>query len=286
MEPKTNYAVVGLSVLILITGLVGTALWLSVGFNQKKYAIYAAYFRESVGGISEESPVKFNGVQVGTVLKISLNPKDPQQVKVLLNIEEDTPITTSTVATLVSQGITGISYLGLSASSTDLTPLRKILNEPYPIIPTKPSLLNQIDAILRDVSTNINRVADKLNQILSAENRANVKKTLANFRAITDTFAQNKANIDRSLKELPQSIRDFKKAMNQVGAAGNQLGSTMTSGKVAIEKFSNQTITSANLLLQRLNEIAENLQKVSAEMRQNPAVIIRGSTPPKPGPGE
>lgn len=300
MEPKTNYSVVGLTVLLLVAGLIATSLWLSVGFNKKKYKVYAAYFRESVGGINEESQVKFNGVQVGSVLKIQLSPNDPQQVKVLLNIEEDTPITTSTVATLVSQGITGISYLGLTASSADLTPLTQLPNEPYPIIPTKPSLFNQLDHVIHDVSDNINRVADKLNLLLNDENRYNVKKTLANFRKITEVIIDNKTNIDQTLKnlsnasvELPKTIQEFKKAMTnlgkmatQVGVAGRKFGATMDSGKAVIHKISQQTIPPANQLIHRLNDIAANLQQVSTELKQNPSIIIRGTKPPKSGPGE
>ena len=60
----------------------------------------------------------------------------------------------------------------------------------------------------------------------------------------------------------------------------------MTSGKIALDKFSQQTIPPAISLLNRLNAIAANLEKVSNQLRQNPSVIIRGTTPPKPGPGE
>lgn len=307
MESKANYTVVGLSVLLLTLGLLITALWLSVGFDQKKYKIYAVYLHEAVSGLSEESTVKFNGVPVGTVLKIKLNPSDPQQVKLLLKIEEDTPITTSTTATLMSQGITGVSYLGLSASSSDLTPLEKIPNEPYPIIPTRPSLFNQLDGVIKDVSENINRVAERINQLLDDENTLAVKKTLTNFQTITDTFAENKANIYRTLqnadtltknlsaasRELPQTIKELRKTIdklgamaNSVGRAGLKVGSVMDSSKVAINKLSQQTIPPVNILIKRLDNIAANLQQVSSEIRQNPSIVIRGTTTAKPGPGE
>lgn len=139
MEAKTNYTIVGLTVVILTAALLASALWLSVGFDQKKYKIYAVYIHEAVSGLSEDSPVKYNGVPVGSVAKIELSQIDPQQVKILLNIEEGTPITTSTTATLISQGITGTTYVGLSASSSELTPLKKFPRNPIPLF--QPSLL-------------------------------------------------------------------------------------------------------------------------------------------------
>ncbi len=71
-----------------------------------------------------------------------------------------------------------------------------------------------------------------------------------------------------------------------MAAAGQHVSVTMEAGKNTINKLSQQTLPPIVLLMQRLDLIAANLEKVSAQMRQNPAVVIRGSTPPKPGPGE
>lgn len=307
MEAKTNYTMVGLTVLILTAALLAAALWLSVGFDQKKYKTYAVYIHEAVSGLSEESPVKFNGVQVGYVKKIELNRLDPQQVKILLDIEEGTPVTTSTNATLISQGITGVTYVGLSATSSDLSPLQKIPKEPYPIIPARPSLFNQLDSVLKEVSENVNSVSLEIKKIFDKENAAYLKNSLANVQTFTEVLAKNKENIGHSLEsthvllknmaevshQLPQVTKDLKTAINKINrmagdmsTAGQKVSSTMDSGKTAIDKISQQTIPPAVTLLRRLDNIAANLEQVSNQMRQNPSVIIRGSTPPTPGPGE
>lgn len=307
MEAKTNYTVVGLVVLILAGALLATALWLSVGFDQKKYHFYAVYIHEAVSGLSEQSPVKFNGVKVGFVSQISLNRHDPQQVRLLLSIEDGIPITTSTRATLISQGITGTTYVGLSASSPDLTPLVKAPNQPYPVIPASPSLFNQLDKVLKEVSENVGKVSKKVGEIFDSENAAYIKKSLANIKTFTDIIAQEGPQIRRSLKsadvllknvstvsnQLPELMTElrigltkFKNMASAMTAAGNSVSSTMKTGKTAIDKISQQTVPSADTLLRRLDAIAANLEKVSTQMRQNPSVIIRGSTPPPPGPGE
>lgn len=307
MEAKTNYTMVGLTVLILTAALLAAALWLSVGFDQKKYTIYAVYLHEAVSGLSEESPVKYNGVQVGYVQKIELNRLDPQQVKLLLDIEQGTPITTSTTATLISQGITGTTYVGLSATSSDLTPLQKIPKEPYPIIPARPSLFNQLDSVLKEVSENVNSVSVEIKRIFDKKNAENLHKTLANLEKFTGILADNKQHIDRTLentdimvrhiadvsKELPRlshdlniSITHITRMADSISKAGNRVSSTMDSGKSAIDKLSQQTIPPAILLLRRLNTIAANLEQVSNQMRQNPSVLVRGTKPLKPGPGE
>ncbi|HAT8179520.1 TPA: MCE family protein [Legionella pneumophila] len=307
MESKTNYTIVGLVVLILTAGLLSAGLWLSVGFNKKEYTSYTVYLKESVSGLSIESPVKFNGVQVGYVKEIKLNKNDPRQVELLLNIEKSTPITTSTSATLITQGITGVTYVGLSAGSSDLTPLRKMPGEPYPVIPSKPSLLNQLDAVLKEVAENVGAVSEKAQLIFNEENADNVKKSLANIERITEIIADNSQSIDSSLnnfdvfvanmakasKQFPQVIKDlktgiskFKSLADNMSAAGKDVSKTMIAGKNTIDQISQQAIPPAVILLRRLNAISANLEKVSNEMRQNPSVIIRGTKGPKPGPGE
>jgi phospholipid/cholesterol/gamma-HCH transport system substrate-binding protein len=299
LEAKTNYTLVGLIVIILASALLATTLWLSVGFDQKKYQIYAVYMHEAVSGLNEES-----GVQVGTVSKIELSRIDPQEVKILLKIVDGTPVTTSTTATLISQGITGNSYVGLSATSSDLTPLQKIPKEPYPIIPSRPSLFNQIDRVLKEVTENVNNVAVRLKDIFDNENAANLKKSLANLQKFTKVLAEHNDNISRSLKnsdallhnmadaskDLPEIIADLKNSINkltkEITTAGQSVTKTMDAGKTAIDKISDQTIPPAVILLRKLNNIATNLEKVSVQMRQNPSVVIRGSSPPPSGPGE
>ncbi|HFE8536005.1 TPA: MlaD family protein, partial [Legionella pneumophila] len=215
MESKTNYTIVGLIVLILTAGLLSAGLWLSVGFNQKEYTSYTVYLKESVSGLSVESPVKFNGVQVGYVKEIKLNKNDPRQVELLLNIEKSTPITTSTSATLISQGITGVTYVGLSAGSSELTPLRKMPGEPYPVIPSKPSLLNQLDAVLKEVAENVGAVSEKAQLIFNEENADNVRKSLANIERITEIIADKGQTIDSSLNNLDVFVANMAKTSKQ-----------------------------------------------------------------------
>jgi phospholipid/cholesterol/gamma-HCH transport system substrate-binding protein len=299
--------IVGLVVLLLTSGLVATGLWLSVGFSQKDYKIYAVYMREAVSGLSEESAVKFNGVRVGFVKNIELNHDDPQQVRLLLNIEKGTPITVSTTAKLISQGITGTTFVGLSADSPNIVLLKKLPGEEYPIIPAKPSLLTQIDKVITEVSKNVNEVAREVKNIFDAQNARYIKKSLANIEEFTQVLAKKSKQIDRSLanadimlkniatasKKMPAIMNKFDKGMDgfdvmvkNVSNAGRSVSETMQSGKTVINNFSQQALPPVIALVDKLNSIALNLESVSVQMRRNPGVIIRGSEPPKPGPGE
>lgn len=307
MEEKTNYTIVGVIVLLLSVGLISAVLWLSVGFNQKEYHFYTVYLHESAAGLNEESPVKFNGVQVGFVKQIRLNKTDPRQVELTLSVEQGTPITTSTTATLISQGITGVAYVGLSAASSNLTPLRAMPGEPYPVIPAKPSLFGQLDAMLKEVSENVNKLSAQAEHIFNEENAKSIRHSLENLDKLSSVFANNANNINHSInsadvflanmakvsQQMPNIMSDLKAGVTHFNAltqdlstAGKDISSTMVAGKHTLDKFSQQTIPPAVILLRRLNSIAANLEKVSSEMRQNPSVVVRGTAAPQPGPGE
>jgi phospholipid/cholesterol/gamma-HCH transport system substrate-binding protein len=300
LESKANYTVVGIIVLFLASGLLSVGLWLSVGYNQKSYSYYTVYLHEAAAGLSKDSPVKYNGVQVGFVQEIRINRNDPRQVEITLSIEEGTPITASTSATLISQGITGVTYVGLAASSSELTPLEKMPGEPYPVIPAKPSLYNQLDKILKDVSENVNKVGNEVRRIFTKENARSLRETLENIDKVSSVMAKNSQNVDVFLenmgkvsKEIPQMMKELKVGISKfnglaadMGKAGRSVSSTMDSGKEAVMKLSEQTIPQATILLRRLNNISANLEEVSGDMRQNPSVVVRGTAPPKLGPGE
>ena len=124
METKVNYAAVGLFVIVLVAALVATILWIaSGGALQKHYDHYLAIEEESVAGLNLNAAVKFNGVDVGKVHDIRLDPADPNKVTLEFAIERGTPIKTDTVAVLKTQGLTGIAYVELSGSTAAAPPL-------------------------------------------------------------------------------------------------------------------------------------------------------------------
>ena len=100
--------------------LIAGVLWLaSGGALQKKYDLYLAIEDESVAGLNLNAPVKFNGVDVGKVRDIQLDPANPERVRLMFAIERGTPIKEDTVAVLKTQGLTGIAYVELSGGARD-----------------------------------------------------------------------------------------------------------------------------------------------------------------------
>ena len=286
MESKANYTMVGIAVVFLTLGLVTIGLWLSIGFDHKNYGYYTVYMKESIAGLTDESLVRYNGVKVGTIAKIDLNKNNPQEVKLLLKIEEGTPIFEQTRATLVTQGITGTTFLGLSANSPSKISLKIQSGERYPIIAYEPSFLNQLQKTVTDLS-------QTMKQFLSEENAKNLERSLKSLSKIMSVFSDNETSINDTLRQMPEltknlqsSVNSFDKMSRDLSTAGQQLSLTMRSTKEAIDQVSQQALPTAMSLLKRIDVIAGDLEEVSEKMGRNPSVLIWGSPPLKKGPGE
>lgn len=264
MEPKVNYFTVGLFVIGLTAAFIAGVLLFSLS-QHKAHNTYVVYMKESVSGLSVQAPVKFNGVDVGYVSDIQLDPLNPQQVVLMLAIEEGTPIDQSTKATLMTQGITGVMFIGLKAGATTAPPLEVQPGQKYPVIASTPSLLRTLSDMLADVSGSFKQISAGMEELLSKDNQRALRRTLDNMSTITQTFA------DRS-QELDQSIKDF--------------GVALQDSQTALQGFSQQLMPGMVQSLNQLNGILNNVEPFTNNLKNNPSILIRGKAPAAPGPGE
>lgn len=285
MDTKAHYTIVGFIVVLLLAGLIGAIIWMSIGLNRPTYNTFLIYMNVSVVGLNNEAPVKFNGVEVGYVKKMELNPKNPQEVIVDLQIKAGTPITTSTVATLAPQGITGMAYIGLSAKTPN-APLIKVSEEPpFPVIPTEPSLFVQLSSLFKDTSADISQMSNSVQNVLDAQNAANFKQILINLNTITQNIANNTASINETLKNTTVILKN-------TAAASQQFPMMTQSMKESVENLNEatdlvkQAMIPAVQLLNHLNTISGNVELFSNDIKQNPAVLLRGKANNNLGPGE
>lgn len=286
METKVNYFIVGLFVLALTLAIIGTAVWLAGGSTTESYRTYLTYINESVAGLSPKAPVKFNGVEVGHVENISLNPYNPQQVRLELKIADTTPVTEATRATVQTQGITGLMFVALRADKIMSQPLKKIPSEPYPVIKSAPSLYLRIDQAVQGIS-------DSVKQVFNDENKAAIKDILHNLDVATRTVAANSQAIDETLKSARTLSINTAKAserlpqvIEELDAASAELKKFANLGKRSLRDITEETLPETQQIMLRLKNSLNNIELITDDMAKNPAVIVRGKTVAKPGPGE
>jgi|SRR3989339_783270 len=300
METKINYTVVGIFVVALLAALIAIFVWLSAFWNQKSYTTYITYLNEAASGLSEQSVVRFNGVPVGFVSGIALNPTNPQQVRITMQVEKGAPITTSTYATLKAQGVTGVSYIELDVTDNTGKPLTVLVGEKYPVIVSKLSLLEQLGTTLREVTVSIRDLSRSVHQVLTGQNEIAIRNSLQNISVFTKTLADNSQQMDATLKnieatsaQLPQLTKQFQTTLqaaqqtaNQLTKASEDVSLTMQDSRIVMQNVSQQMLPRMTQVMDHLENVTTNVQQITSELRDNPSIIVRGKEAPSPGPGE
>src|SRR5579864_5860880 len=186
METRANYVMVGSFVLVIIAGIFVAILWLAhTQFNQQ-YVNYDIYFTGSVTGLSVGAPVNLNGVNIGRVTEIRLDPNNPDQVRVTIEADAQAPIKSDSVASLELTGITGIYYIEISGGSREAPPLTPQEGQRYAVIAAKPSRFASLVASAPEVLNKVIEVADRLSLILDEKNRLAIAQTLANLQQFAE----------------------------------------------------------------------------------------------------
>jgi phospholipid/cholesterol/gamma-HCH transport system substrate-binding protein len=308
METKVNLGLVGAFVLALGALLIGGVLWLvSGGMWQQQLDLYLAVEEESVAGLNLNAPVKFNGVEIGKVRSIALDPQDPQRVNLLLAIAHGAPIKQDTVAVLKAQGLTGIAYVELSGGAGDAPALQVLPGARYAVIATKSSLSTRLENVLTRVLAKLDGSSGSLSAFLSAENQRAFSSALADIAAISHTLAARGPVIDRAIGDASSTLRNTASSSTQLtpalqavehsAAALERMGNAVaqTSQDAAqtvnavgsdVRRFSTQTLPELERLLGELAVLSASLRRLSEQTERSPSGLVFGHSPTRPGPGE
>jgi len=292
METRINYTLVGLFVVLLLAGLIAFIYWLGKYGGKQEYDHYYVYMSESVSGLSPDVSVKYMGVDVGTVEHISINPKNSEEVELLLKIKHKTPIKVDTTATLKSFGITGLAFIELTGSSKDAPRLIKT-GDKIPVIPASPSTFAQIDESLKHLVAKSALALDKFDRLLSEENLQNIEDTLSEtkmlvkdvrgqlqgFQYLVDNGVAMEKRIAVAFEKVEAASVSVKKMADSLEKNYADVGRNMSQDV-------RQSLESFNQLLYELNILAGDMQRTIRAIEASPGDLLFKYTRPRPGPGE
>lgn len=320
MEPRGNYVIVGVFVFVLGAIAVGMVLWLGKSDYRGAYDQYHAYMRQSVSGLSVDSTVKYRGVNVGRVKEIALNPDNAEEVRLTLDILRGTPIKTDTVATLETQGLTGLATMNLEGGSREAPRLKPEPGQEYPVIQTKPSLFFRLDmAISRLLSEqglsrllrSLHGLTESTAAFMNEENRLKVEGILNDLAMVSHTVSRHQETIDQGIdraaetaenlailtstvkEEMPrlvtqihQSVTAVKTVAEELARTGKTLESIVEESHPEIQQFTRETLGETAQLVMELRQLTHTLQRVAHQIEQEPDSLIYGRPSQPRGPGE
>ncbi len=304
MEKNANYALVGLSSLILFIGLVIFVVWLArLSFSQE-YDLYDIVFQGPVRGLSQGGEVHFNGIKVGEVTKIALDRTNPSRVIARARVTSDVPIREDSLATLEPQGITGVNYVQISAGTPSKRLLKVVEKEKceregkspcIPILRTQRSALSDLLEGGGTVLTRTIEALDRVNRVLSDQNIKTFSATISDLQAVTaearerkaviadaqkliqdlDTATQHADEILTSSKQLidgdgKRSLKNFADATQEAKDAAHDLRGMIDKLQGPTADFANNGLPQITSSLVELQRAAESLERLANEIQRSP----------------
>jgi phospholipid/cholesterol/gamma-HCH transport system substrate-binding protein len=314
VEPRVSYALVGLFVLVLGGAFLVLSLWLiSVGPGGA-LRTYVVYMHESVAGLTTQSLVKYEGVDVGQVTSIRLDEKDPSRVRLLLRVREDAPVNQDTVATIAAQGLTGLIYfVQLHGGGPESPPLKIKPGAQYAEIPSEPSFMSRLEADgtallseLRSTSVDVRSTLALVRQALGPNSQQAIASALDSTKVLTarlattaGTFEQQMAQLGPLLdgamrfeERLPgladradQALQSTKAAATAIRGAADALAKVVRATGPGLVQLAREGLPQISPLLSELRGLVERLRQLAGELENQPGVLLYGR-PRRPGPGE
>jgi phospholipid/cholesterol/gamma-HCH transport system substrate-binding protein len=296
METRSNYVMVGAVTLAMLVGLLLFIIWLA-GLSSKESKCFDIYFAQGVGGLNKGSTVSFSGVPVGQISKISLLPDRPEFVWVRIEVNKDTPVLQGTTAQIKGVGFTGVSEIQLDGAVKGSAPITQVGPQGCPVVPSSTSGLGALLNSAPELIERIQRLTERLTELLSDENQNAISDILENVDKTTKVLADRAPDLADAIADARIAVKqagdasrqvsllanstnalvieegrpaaqDLRKAIAAVQHAADSLDGMLSDARPGIQNLSKSTLPEANRLVRDLRELSESLKGVSERVNQ------------------
>lgn len=302
METRANHVLIGLFTIIVTLLAVFFALWAANYTSNRNWDDYDVIFEEAVTGLGTGGTVQYNGITVGEVRKLSLDPRDPRRVIARIRLAAETPVKIDTKAKLAFLGLTGVAQIQLSGGLPESPRLLPTPQRPVPVIATEPSALQNIAEAASDI-------AEQLRTILNDDNVKRISATLDNLDKLSTGLADQKdgvaalvkdlrgvsvelnatlakaqgtlGTVDKGLAELPAVMKKLDQTLAQFESVGGNANALIGENRKAIAGFTQDGLTQVGPTLADLRVVLRDLRRVVAGLDRNPGGYITGRTRPE-----
>jgi phospholipid/cholesterol/gamma-HCH transport system substrate-binding protein len=306
MERDAHYIAVGAFILLVIAFAVGFVLWYTDANDGLVYERYEIYFTGSVSGLDRGSPVRYLGVDVGRVRHLSIDKSDPTRVQVVVEVDEQAPVSAATRASLGLQGVTGLLYVSLKeqADVDRSAPLRQGAN--YPVIEAVESDFDAFLASLPELMGRANTLLERFARVVSDENLNGLADTIKSLRDTMATMPQTSKDVQQLVVELRATVVEIHAASqslramtdesrpevhaalermtdvaNNLAAASQRVDRFTQQSEAQLGNFTEQGLFELERLMRETRQAAREFRDLSRSLQENPSQILY--EPPESG---
>jgi phospholipid/cholesterol/gamma-HCH transport system substrate-binding protein len=170
MENRARYTLIGAFTLACLLAGFGFVYWINSVGGLGERAVYNVRFEQPVSGLTQGANVLFNGIRVGSVARIDLDPNDPKRVTTVISVDPGTPIRADTQVDIAYLGLTGAAAVALKGGSAQAPRLTPKNGQPPVLIAEAEAghtLTESAQATLRRIDDILKENAKPLNTAIS-----------------------------------------------------------------------------------------------------------------------
>lgn len=300
MERRANYTAVGAFVLLALALAGGFVYWYSEGRDSRNYQRYEIYFPGSVTGLSEGSSVRYLGVEVGKIRRIRIDPRSPDRVQVLADIDQTAPISDNTAASLsVLSFATGLLYIDLLRVGPNATILPAVPSERYPVIASMRSGFDAFLNALPELAGTIAELLDSAQEVFSSKNAEAMSEMIQNLHAVSKQLPATitrtnallaemaeatraarslAANLDTTTGDLAGKATELIDRLNitaqHLDDAASNVSAMVLDNRPGLASFTQQGLPQLQLTLESAQQAADELRELARGLKENPSQLI------------
>lgn len=290
METRASYIAVGAFVVVLLAGLVIGALWFVRGQLAENVTRYETYFPSVGSGLSAGSPVRVNGVQLGRVVAVGLDPDNPTRVRVTMDVSSTAPIRSDSVASLEIQSLAGTTAIEISAGTKAAPPIQIQHGQSYPVVWSRASNLSQVVDAVPNLVLRLTVLLDRLQDLVNDKNRQAFADTLDNLSQLTAVASAHREDLARLLEDSATDARTLQQAINnlndmtkkldkiadQAGTTVRNLNDTVQENRVPLKNFTQNGLQQFQELAVDMRGLIAELSRTVNTLDRDPARLIYG----------
>ncbi|TSJ63240.1 MCE family protein [Starkeya sp. 3C] len=201
METRANYIIIGLFTLLVVAAGFLFVWWFTGSNSRGPRVSYDVVFSGVVSGLQTGSAVTFNGIPVGEVTGLRIDPQDPRKVIATIAVQPSTPVKSDTRANLDSQLLTGLASVGLVGGSTQAQPLPTPPEGGLPTIDANTSAVQDLMRSAREVLGRIDDIATRVDDLIKA-NDSKIASVIDNVDKFSKALGDNAGSVDSFLKQV------------------------------------------------------------------------------------
>lgn len=266
MESEARYTWVGTIVLALLAALVTGVVWLKNVGGKNEFNRYAIHFEhQALDGLEVGADVTLRGIKVGRVQDYALAGEKLSRVRVEVRIDRRAPAYTNTVAVVTRNFVTGIAAIALVNDDPPGELLTKVpAGETYPIIGEGRSGLEEIAGQVNKVGEMAAVALTNVNQMLSAENRADVMATIRSLRDLSAGITERLGTFDTTMQRVGDASTQIGNAVAKIG----NTASTFSAAATQLGQAGERVAAVADRGVQRLDGTLAETERTLVEARR------------------